>query len=473
MGWLHAIDGESTASLSGARLLLDQLESCGRVDPLSIGGQFTAIAYHRKTSHLVCIRDLAGSYPLHAGVGDEGKSLYLASDIRQVSAGQRRPLSLNLAALRRMQDCFELPAPATPYHGILQSPPGQTFRIENPAQWRPPDCRQLIPALAARVNQPPAALPSDEALIAYTHAAIEDSMRAAFDTPDCFVSLSGGMDSNLLMLQARRVQPAVRAVSCSFPGRTCDESDIVRKHPGDQIEIVPFATPQFDQWKDELFSRTDYVPFPASQVGLQAALRASQLGARYFFNGNGGDELFDWHVRHLALSSHALAHLRLIASLSRDQSLQDSAKLAARILISTVQRIISPEKPRAQLAAKLFTNQHRYMFYLAAEQLHASAGMEARAPYRDFALARKLAPLMPLASFLGHRRRGLQAVLIERLSQGRIKLDRAMKKSYDEFASIQGLNPHPLLGATRRDHFAGLLPAFIEFKTQREGLGLY
>lgn len=114
VGWLHAIDGESTASLSGARLLLDQLESCGRVDPLSIGGQFTAIAYHRKTSHLVCIRDLAGSYPLHAGVGDEGKSLYLASDIRQVSAGQRRPLSLNLAALRRMQDCFELPAPATP-----------------------------------------------------------------------------------------------------------------------------------------------------------------------------------------------------------------------------------------------------------------------------------------------------------------------------------------------------------------------
>lgn len=470
-GWLHVL-ASGSAPAPVAQLLLRHQEIHGHIDPLALGGQFSAIVYDRRKRSITVVRDHGGGTPLHGGCSSSGERLWLASDIRQVGAGSEQPLVLDLAALRRLQIDLRLPLPATPYHGIQQAPPGRAITLRAPADWpdacraRPP--RPLYDLIATRRPLAP------EAMMDKASSYIERSLAAAMTSPGDAVSLSGGMDSNLLYLCALKSGRQVWGVSCTFPGLDCDESDIVSAHRPDGISLVELRAPDFDVWQEELFARSDHLPFPASQVGLNAAMRAADLGARHLITGNGGDELFDWHPASLARCWLGPKDLARMVLLLRDAPARTRVASLPRAALSPLGRKLAPARRRAIFGKEFYGAQHERWFYLASEQLVASAGVEERSPFRDLALTRALSPFMPLASFAGGRRRGLQAMLIERLSAGALRLDRSMKKNYDEFATVPAHGPDPQLGAIEagREAFGGLVPAFVRFKTRREGLAL-
>jgi len=464
-GWAH----RQGRPIPPAEWLLQCVLEDSPVDPLTIGGQFAAIAYNSKTRDLLVVRDHSGACPLHGSLDNTSDLLALASDIRQVAAGTQRALTLKLITLRQMHWRFELPTHAQLYHHISQVPPGRAIVLKDPKQWQSAcraQARSLLASLIGRYHCR-ADLPADPATASME--AVRASVGAALSGQGDFISLSGGMDSNLLWLTARGLDRAVGAVSCSFPGRQCDESSITGKHR--EVEIIPFENPEFELWANELFRRTDYLPFPASQVGLQAAMRARELGGKIFLDGNGGDELFDWNAVQVAMASSSLSEMGMIFRLADTMPLRGKARVYLH-WIRSVLHMRNWDACRQQWASQLINPQHRTGFYLAAEQLHASAGVQARSPLRDFALVQQLAPLMPLASVLNGKRRGLQSALVADLSGGSLLLDRSMKKNYDEFAQVPGDEHHSQLGQSLRPSFAGLVPAFVAFKTEQEGIGL-
>ena len=477
LGWPYSVDPVSMQSnrLSAGDLI--RLFAVNEAfDIKHIFGQYTIALFCQRQFRLHVARDVFGSLPLHWA--QTGWGSVHASDIRQVAAVLAAPLTLSLAALSGYQQQLALPPSCDLYVGMHQHLPGTcaSFSVKTPninAITLPPN--RLLRGFS---SLPPPADALDQLI-----AAVGNSIDVCQQRAKTAVSLSGGMDSTLIILSALQSAKSTGinapvGVSCIFPGLGCDESAKISQLVGAmQIrnETISCYEPGFHHWHERLFSATDYVPFPAGQIGLQVARLAQHIGCAQLLDGNGGDELFDWNVLDLAqMATRTQEYGKLLRALVKTGS--GPRVLALRHLLKRIFLGRWAQGPGDPLAVcqKVLSPSLNRAFYLAAEQIASSAGVALYSPLRDLRLLQLLLPWMPSAAFHAGNRRGLQSDAVYRLSGGSIRLKRNGKVNFDEFAMVpfdsadaEGLPP---LGLGKLANFAGLMPKFLKHKVEVEGV---
>ena len=477
LGWPYGVDPVSKQSrrLSAGDLI--RLFAANEAFNLEgIFGQYTIALFCRRQSRLHVARDVFGSLPLHWA--QTGWGSVHACDIRQLAAALAAPLTLSLAALSGYQQELALPASCDLYVGMHQHLPGTCASFS--AQFPSINVTTLTPS---RLLRGFSSLPTPADALDQLIAAVGTSIEMCQQRAKTAISLSGGMDSTLIILSAMQSAKctginAPVGVSCIFPGLSCDESAKISQLVGAmQIrnETISCREPGFQHWQERLFSATDYVPFPAGQIGLQVAQLAQQLGYAQLIDGNGGDELFDWNVLDLAqMATRTKEYGKLLRALLTAGS--GPRVLALRHLVKRILLGRWAQGARDPLAVcqKALSPSLNRAFYLAAEQIASSASVALYSPLRDLRLLQLLLPWMPGAAFQAGNRRGLQSDAVYKISSGSIRLGRNDKVNFDEFALVpfnsadtEGL---PALGLGKLVNFAGLMPKFLKHKVEVEGV---
>jgi asparagine synthetase B (glutamine-hydrolysing) len=496
IGWPYVINATGLAQRLDARTLAEQF---GRteLDARAICGQYLIALYCIQSARLRVLRDIHGSFPLHWAALPAG-SVH-ASDVRQIAAATGRPLALSVSALQTYQQQLALPAATDLYQGVHLYAPGATFCAS--ASRPQPATERAAPALSVLFQRFGEAARAD--LVPELVAMVRRAMTLCVEPGATALSVSGGMDSALLLLCAnadtgrqQRLNLQTRGLqtlACTFPGKRCDESSAIaaliacagkmddtntRQHA-----TIEFHRPEFSAWQTQLFSATDYVPFPANQIGLQIARAAQRLHCSVLLDGNGGDELFDWSPLELAQTARTgRDYAELVRQLlSKQLSGQRRYMMLRHLLKRTLRgRLRQPLTPMAQLYPKVLSPSTGRAFYLAAEQIASTAGCALYSPMRDWALIERLAPWMPAGSFRSGRHRGLQSDAIYQLSSGSIRLRREKKVNFDEFATVvrspSDVNSVdvscflPDLGDGKLAAFADLMPRFLAHKVLAEGV---
>jgi asparagine synthase (glutamine-hydrolysing) len=187
-------------------------------------GEFALLLVDRHRSELLAVRDVVGTRPVFHTVADGRR--YLASEIRQVLAGSDAPARIDegtvldrLLQLHRVVD-------NTFYRGVRRTLPATVRRFallntgpgECSPYWRPP----VHHAVWGTVEDAAAEL----------RTRLERAVRRALPGQPFGVTLSGGVDGTAVWALAIAVEPGVptlgRPVSLVFPGRSYDESDLIR-----------------------------------------------------------------------------------------------------------------------------------------------------------------------------------------------------------------------------------------------------
>lgn len=477
LGWPYQFDNVLNQSKRlSARAFIQQFANYQAFEAEKIFGQYTIALFCRRQSQLYVARDLFGSLPLHWTQTAWG-SVH-ACDIRQISAMLSAPLTLSIVALRAYQRDLLLPSGSDLYIGIHQHAPGTcaSFNaqgaIDQAAALSP---KMLLHGFSSQMSPPDA--------LAQLLTALANSVEMCRARAKSAVSLSGGMDSTLIILSAMASAKsagghAPPGVSCVFPGLRCDESTKI-SHLTHAMQIenatITCLEPRFSHWQLRLFAATDYVPFPAGQIGLQVAQMAKHIGCEQLLDGNGGDELFDWNILDLAqMATHGRDYRQLFCAFSKPGS--GPYVLALRHLIKRLflARWGQPARDPLAVCLKMLSPSLNRAFYLAAEQVASSVGIELYNPLRDLRLLKLLVPWMPSAAFQSGNRRGLQSEAVFQLSGGSIRLSRDKKVNFDEFSQVHfnaadsaGL---PDLGPGKLTNFAGLMPKFLKYKVEVEGV---
>ncbi len=484
LGWPYEIDDVShVARRLDAADIVAKFAATRDLDARKIYGQYVVSVFCIQSSTLFVVRDVHNSLPLHWAASPHG-SVH-ASDIRQIAAAKSEPLALSISALTHYHQQLALPATMNLYHEIYLHAPGATSKFAANAAGI--QCMRPAPAFAelfsefSRVQTPANAV---DAVI----SAVTQSLMLCLRNERAALSLSGGMDSALLLMCGNSLP--LKSVACTFPGKKCDETGKIKAlvEANDQIsraqlnqhQSIPFLNPDFSVWQSALFSATDYVPFPANQIGLQVANAVAHSECSLLLDGNGGDEIFDWSLLELAQTACSvrdyLELVRMFVSRQPGQKKRTLRHLLKRIAYGQITR---PLAPRSELYGKMLNPSTGRAFYLAGEQITNHAGVKLYSPMRDLALLQRLCPWMPAGAFRGGVRRGLQAAAIFKLSGDSIRLNRTDKVNFDEFAQVPmhtssaQLDPLlnlPDLGAGKLENFAGLMPRFLEHKVQIEGV---
>jgi asparagine synthetase B (glutamine-hydrolysing) len=476
LGWPYAVDARGARRLFAA----DFAAQFARTSTLAVDavfGQFVLFVLCLKSARLFVARDVLGGLPLHWCALAAG-SLH-ATDIRQIAAATGQPLQLSLNALRQYHQSLSLPASRDLYQDIHLHAPGVVTVFQTNSH-ETLHAAPSLRALAPRFGTEPAPENATQQLI----DVVTNSLTMAQQGNNAVFSLSGGMDSALLLLCGWRHNTQQNnsgdlfSASCVFPGLRCDESariNALQALVSTRHQDIVCRQPSFAHWQTELFAATDYVPFPANQIGLQIAKASAALGRSHVFDGNGGDELFDWSLLDLAqcVTSKRDWQQLLRALL---QSGNGPRRAAVRHALKRLWhgRIDSTINAPLPLAQKMLSPSIDRAFYLAAEQIASSVGLSLYSPLRDRRLLQFFTPWLPQGSFAQAQRRGLQASAIVNLSGGSIRPQRAQKVNFDEFARVPlALEnaPHLVhLGLGKLPDFAGLMPKFLQHKIDVEGI---
>jgi asparagine synthetase B (glutamine-hydrolysing) len=474
LGWPYQMASGVAKRLFAADFAA-QFARTGALDIHAVFGQFVLLLLCLKTARILVARDVLGGLPLH-WCAIANSSLH-ATDLRQLAAATHQPLQLSLSALRHYHQRLSLPASMDLYQGMHLHAPGvvSIFQSATPKTLHAaPSLRDLLP----RFSSEPVPENATQQLI----EALTSSLNMAQQGNKAVFSLSGGMDSTLLLLCAWRQNQAdtsaLFSASCTFPGLRCDESPAInalRTLIDTQHQNISCRNPHFAHWQAQLFAATDYVPFPANQIGLQIAQTTAALGRSHVFDGNGGDELFDWNLLDLAQCVRLRQDWQQLfwalwqnGNGPRRAALRHTVK---RLCLGHIGRTINAP---LTVAPKLLSPSIERAFYLAAEQIASSVGVSLFSPMRDRRLLQFFSPWLVQGSFAKGQRRGLQANAIVNLSGGSIRPRRAQKVNFDEFARVPaevGNTPHLLdLGVGKLPDFAGLMPKFLQHKIDVEGI---
>lgn len=487
LGWPYEMQSDIamalTAELVAARFAVQPV-----LNPSAIFGQYLIVLYCRRTSRLWVLRDALGGLPFH-WASTPTQTVH-ASDIRQIHRALNRQAVLSVNALKKYHQELALPNDLPLYQGVHQHIPGQLSVCSRDATptvlVQAPSLVELVPGFATRAG---IGAELGHAVL----EAIATSLKMCVQDRAFAMSLSGGMDSALLALSVTKADlgRGCTAIACIFPGRACDESEAIKKlltHIDFKHELIPLLQPHFDYWQQDLFSGSDYVPFPANQIALNVAQHAARKQISVLLDGNGGDELFDWSAIELAQCARSLSEvaqvLRSVASAPDRAGL-----LACKHLLGRLLRGAWPQ-PKASvqaLAQKMVSASRNRAFYLAREQLCANQGVQVFSPLRDPRLLRLFARYLPSLSFQNGARRGFQAQCIAALSEQHIQLRRVDKVSFNDLtllcdadsakkstSPITQLSARastlalPELGAPKLRHYSQLLPRFFRHKVEIE-----
>lgn len=266
-----------------------------------LDGMFAAAIWSSAESTLNLARDAFGEKPLwmtHVSQRDEAEGLVRAF------ASEPAPLHRLLSAVGNVAavDGDELGAwlrfgasGADPCSQIKALSPGTTVDLAAqelvfaPLSWNPA-------AQAAQPRQTSLSRVEAEQLLL---SAVDSRLEA--DVPIACL-LSGGVDSSLVAIMAKRMQRPLKAISVRMPDHRYDESayaQLVAKHLGIALEVVDCAANPAADFKSAIEQLG--LPFgDSSLLPATWAFRAAGQHARVVLGGDGGDELGAGYERYRA-----------------------------------------------------------------------------------------------------------------------------------------------------------------------------
>ena len=414
------------------------------------GGQFALCRRDETTGRVAAIRDPSATIPVHAHF--DGREWLVSSGIAALETRLDRQLPIRLAVLKELHRTLRLAYDQSLYEETMMLAPGFVYlfgpghhvtRHEVPIEWPQPD--------SVRHEQWGSAEVMATELVQQVRASVTDAANQGAST----VQLSGGLDSNLILHAGVRSGLDLCAVGMTFLDLDCDESGEMMESCrmlGVPFESIDYGGKSYEDWRDELFSRADYVPFTTAFMALEVARKMDARFGSVLLNGLGGDEIFD----------------------TRPAS---AAGFLARILGYRIPFRLAKRNPKAVVAGLLrrfstgpkrslgpFLRSGSAHFQMALLQRLAADGVSYRMPFCDWRVVvstRLLNALYALSE--SDSRRTIQRALLEQFSPGISQVVGLRKPTFNAIGFAEG-EASKELGATLAPRFQRLVPDFVEFK---------
>jgi asparagine synthase (glutamine-hydrolysing) len=300
---IHASLGESARILDASALgVIADFDGCSVAGvPLATEAAFAAVIHDGRLGQVegafvVAWADGAGS--LHVARDPIGhrtvyyalrdRQLVFASKLRTLLEVFGLPRRLDLRSLAAFLSCAYIPGRGTMIDGVFELLPGESVHVrdgelERTAFWDlPPE---------------PAILDDEPALRDRLRRELERVIRAALPVgePVC-ASLSGGIDSSLVLALARRLHPReVRTFSITFGDEYRNElpfSSLVAAHTGTEHHVVELRPATIVAHLDDTIARMDKPNGDPLTVPNALLFREMSAYGRIVLNGEGGDPCF-------------------------------------------------------------------------------------------------------------------------------------------------------------------------------------
>ena len=272
----------------------------GEEAPSRLLGDFAFAVWDERKRQLFCARDPLGVKPFFYHW--DNRRFLFGSEIKQIFQASGVPTDANLAHLA---DLLLMNPPGqweTPYAAVQKLPPGQFLRIregrlamESYFEWK------SEPGLSRR----PSLEENARIFLGIFRQAVQDRLRTS--SPHRAGSLlSGGLDSSSIVAVGA-VSPPLPVFTLHFPEADLryklDWADWVNEtpyvdrmigaYPSLESHPVPILAEQFlHDLYDCLRAQEEPLPFPLLPCYQHLFRTASEAGAGFLLNGEGGDELF-------------------------------------------------------------------------------------------------------------------------------------------------------------------------------------
>lgn len=293
-----ASKGRTFRTSSDTEVLLQMYAEYGPSMLERLRGMFAFAIHDREQRQVVFARDRFGKKPLY--LRRHGQQLWFGSELKAVTAlsTSSAPLTISAQSVYDYLSFGAVPQPTTIYSEV-EALPAATYAVLD-ASGDLKVSRYWEPSF-----EPDNSLDLDDA-VAEVRRLISNAVRIRLrsDVP-VGVLLSGGIDSSIIAVEARRhFGPDLETYSVATGAPDLDEADIaartaaalgIRNHRLDLRLDVAEAVKEVVRAYDQPFADSSAIP------SLQIAELAGQR-VRVVLNGDGGDELFAGYRRHLAAS---------------------------------------------------------------------------------------------------------------------------------------------------------------------------
>lgn len=290
--------GASFKTDSDTEVVLEAWRQWGHAALNKLRGMFAFALYDKKSGQTVLARDPFGIKPLFYTA--EGDNFLFASELKAILPMLRQPPEINPTALTSSLLFLWVPENMCIYKNIDKLPPGHTLTIGRTGNMK------LEQYWSAREDLVETSRPAPT--VESLQSTLEDSIGAHMvaDVPVA-TFLSGGLDSSLITVLAKRHNPQLESFTIGFRAadqkfeampddlkyaRKLAKAHDIKLH---EIELAPDITdllPKMVHTLDE-------------PIGDVAAINtylickgAREAGAKVLLSGMGGDELFGGYRRH-------------------------------------------------------------------------------------------------------------------------------------------------------------------------------
>ncbi|MFN0033042.1 MAG: asparagine synthase (glutamine-hydrolyzing) [Flavobacteriales bacterium] len=293
---LHAM-GITFTSVSDTEVLLQMLAMFGREALQRLNG-FFAFAYHNSnTGYTLLACDRFGEKPLHYFQNDS--RLCFASELNALMRYDV-PAEIDCTSLSLLLQFSYIPSPWNILRGVKRLAPGWCAEITgNPLELRKVEHLQwYIPPVQVAYDTHTKLHKTFEALL---EQAVECRLQA--DVPlGCL--LSGGADSSVIALLAKRHNPQLQTFSVGFTDTPfLDETRYAREvanHIGAKHTAIELPSSSFADAFINMMETQDEPFADPSQIALWLLCREARRHIKVALSGDGADELLGGYHKHKA-----------------------------------------------------------------------------------------------------------------------------------------------------------------------------
>jgi len=285
-------EGEQFFSHSDSEVLFKLLIRYREKAISKLQGDFAFAFYDTKNQTMLLARDRFGIKPLYVFRDDD--KLIFASELKSIYA-YGLLLEIDYDALSIFLQLNYIPAPLTIYKNISKIRPGHYLHVT-----RDEIKEECYYSLSTQKSE----FEFSQAKI-LTRNLIDEAVRDQLISDVPLGSfLSGGVDSSVIAMLAKRHKPDLHTFSIGFKGsRFFDESEYSRqvaKYIGSDHTVFQFSEKQL---LEQLHSTLDYLDEPfadSSAIAVNLLSRETRKHSTVALSGDGADELFGGYNKHKA-----------------------------------------------------------------------------------------------------------------------------------------------------------------------------
>jgi asparagine synthase (glutamine-hydrolysing) len=281
-----AVDADACSCEGNPLVTLDDWRSVVRDRRLGdVDGSF-ALAWRDAEGRVSLARDAIGHRSLYYSL--QGGRLAFGSSVRALLDGAPGPRRVDLHALGADLACAYVPGRATLVEGVHEVLPGEIVSFH---------AGELTHRRSWELPSDPARFDDEATLRTRLRSALERTVSSALPPGEAVAaSLSGGIDSSLIVALAARLSPApVQSFSITFGKQHADElewSSLVAKHTQTEHTIVEITPAAVLAHLDHTVACLDKPNGDPLTVPNALLFRAMAERSSVALNGEGGDPCF-------------------------------------------------------------------------------------------------------------------------------------------------------------------------------------